>query len=86
MATVNVSADRPENFELSALYFRQLLQSVQFDNKEQDFDDVIKLLVVAEISNLFHRRNLAISQLFFKISGSNFFCELIESSFRQLDV
>ena len=44
------------------------------------------VLVVAEISNLFHRRKLAISQSFFKISGSNFFCEFIEPSSRQLAV
>ena len=44
----------------------------------------LSVLVVAEISNLFHRRKLAISQSFFKISGSNFFCKSIEPSFRQL--
>ena len=40
---VIVSADRPETFELSALYFRHLLQfSIRSVwQKKQDFDDVI---------------------------------------------
>ena len=44
----------------------------------------LSVLVVAEISNITHRRKLAISQSFFKISCSNFLSEFIELFFRQL--
>ena len=41
------------------------------------------VVAVAEISNITHRRKLALSQSFFKISCSNFLCEFIEPFFRQ---